>query len=126
MGGCIGTQRPGGGDGRNGDGEGGGGGRRHRGRERSSSRRASTFSDSTSSGLLQTTKNRPLRHEKIRWKSDIPLTEGQLKSKRDEFWDTAPAFEGKVEIWAALKAATEATELQPEPDYQLAQVKFIL
>ena len=67
-------------------------------------------------------KNRPLRHEKIRWKSDMPLTEGQLKSKRDEFWDTAPAFEGKAEIWAALKAATEATEMQPEPDYQLAQV----
>ena len=66
-------------------------------------------------------KNRPLRHEKIRWKSDMPLTEGQLKSKRDEFWDTAPAFEGKAEIWAALKAATEATETQPEPDYQLAQ-----
>ena len=70
----------------------------------------------------QATKNRPLRHEKIRWKSDIPLTEGQLKSKRDEFWDTAPAFEGKAEIWAALKAATEASETQPEPDYQLAQV----
>ena len=51
----------------------------------------------------------------------MPLTEGQLKSKRDEFWDTAPAFEGKAEIWAALKAATEATETQPEPDYQLAQ-----
>ena len=53
----------------------------------------------------------------------MPLTEGQLKSKRDEFWDTAPAFEGKAEIWAALKAATEATEMQPEPDYQLAQVQ---
>jgi hypothetical protein len=122
MGGCLGTANGGGeGEGRSRD-------RRHRGRNgrgrSSSSRRASTFSDSTSSGLLQTTKNRPLRHEKIRWKSDIPLTEGQLKSKRDEFWDTAPAFEGKAEIWAALKAATEATELQPEPDCQLAQVRF--
>ena len=54
----------------------------------------------------------------IRWKSDIPLTEGQLKSKRDEFWDTAPAFEGKSEIWNALKAAVEATEVN---DYDLAQ-----
>jgi hypothetical protein len=35
----------------------------------------------------------------FRWKSDIPLTNGQLQSKRDEFWDTAPAFEGKQEIW---------------------------
>ena len=84
------------------------------------SRRPSAFSDSTSSGLHggTATKNRPLRHEKIRWKSDIPLTDGQLKSKRDEFWDTAPAFEGKVEIWNALKAAAEAAEAD---DFDLAQ-----
>ena len=31
-----------------------------------------------------------------------------MRSKRDEFWDTAPAFEGKTEIWAALKAAVDA------------------
>ena len=31
-----------------------------------------------------------------------------MRSKRDEFWDTAPAFEGKAEIWAALKAAVDA------------------
>jgi len=101
MGGCVGTER------------------------RGSSRRPSVgaFSDSTSSnqdrGSGASTKNRPLRHEKIRWKSDIPLTEGQLKSKRDEFWDTAPAFEGKQEIWNALKAAVEATE--QGNDYDLAQ-----
>ena len=53
-----------------------------------------------------------------RWKSDIPLTNGQLQSKRDEFWDTAPAFEGKQEIWNALKAATEAAERE---DFELAQ-----
>ena len=49
------------------------------------------------------------------------MTEGQLKSKRDEFWDTAPAFEGKSEIWNALKAAVEATEVN---DYDLAQGKM--
>ena len=49
----------------------------------------------------------------MRWKSDIPLTEGQLMSKRDEFWDTAPAFEGKTEIWVALKAAVEAASKDP-------------
>ena len=98
MGGCVGTRR-----GNNGHG----------------SRRASAFSDSTSSGLHggTSTKNRPLRHEKIRWKSDIPLTDGQLKSKRDEFWDTAPAFEGKVEIWNALKAAAEAGEAKACTDH---------
>lgn len=49
-------------------------------------------------------------HETIRWKSDVPLTEGQLRSKRDEFWDTAPAFDGRKEIWDALRAATIAAE----------------
>ena len=38
----------------------------------------------------------------------MALTEAQLRSKREEFWDTAPAFEGKTEIWAALKAAVDA------------------
>ncbi|XP_069953034.1 ubiquitin domain-containing protein 1 isoform X5 [Cherax quadricarinatus] len=63
-------------------------------------------------------KNVPLRHERIRWKSDMPLTEGQVRSKRDEFWDTAPAFEGRREIWDALKAAALAIE---NKDYDLAQ-----
>ena len=65
-----------------------------------------------------TRKNHPLCHEVIRWKSDVPLTEGQLRSKRDEFWDTAPAFDGRKEIWDALRAGASATEAQ---DYQLAQ-----
>lgn len=57
-------------------------------------------------------------HEVIRWRSDVPLTEGQLRSKRDEFWDTAPAFDGRKEIWDALRAGATAAEAQ---DYQLAQ-----
>ena len=48
----------------------------------------------------------------------MPLTEGQLRSKRDEFWDTAPAFEGRKEIWDALKAAAYALETG---DHTLAQ-----
>ena len=122
MGACLGVGSNGGnGSGDAADGEGsdyhhhGRRGRRRRGRL------SPTFSDSTSSagGNHTATKNRPLRHEKIRWKSDIPLTEGQLKSKRDEFWDTAPAFEGKEEIWAALKAAADAAETSD--DFELAQ-----
>uniref|UniRef100_A0A0A9XXE8 Ubiquitin domain-containing protein 1 n=1 Tax=Lygus hesperus TaxID=30085 RepID=A0A0A9XXE8_LYGHE len=65
-----------------------------------------------------TRKNHPLCHEKIRWRSDVPLTEGQLRSKRDEFWETAPAFEGRKEIWDALRAAAVAAE---SLDFQLAQ-----
>lgn len=46
------------------------------------------------------------------------MTEGQLRSKRDEFWDTAPAFDGRQEIWDALRAAANALE---GADYGLAQ-----
>jgi len=55
-------------------------------------------------------KNQPLKKEYPKWKSDVPLTEGQLRSKRDEFWDTAPVFDGRKEIWDALKAAVLAIE----------------
>ncbi len=101
----------GGGSGSGGSGGGGRGRGRSSGRRRGgrSGRRRSRSHDSsgeddlsdslTSSAAVLATKNRPLRHERVRWKSDVPLTEGQLKSKRDEFWDTAPAFEGKSEIW---------------------------
>ncbi|XP_077360735.1 ubiquitin domain-containing protein 2 isoform X1 [Festucalex cinctus] len=63
-------------------------------------------------------RNQPLKRERPKWKSDYPMTEGQLRSKRDEFWDTAPAFEGRKEIWDALRAAAGAFESQ---DHQLAQ-----
>ncbi|XP_041117120.1 ubiquitin domain-containing protein 1-like [Polyodon spathula] len=63
-------------------------------------------------------RNEPLKKDKPKWKSDYPMTEGQLRSKRDEFWDTAPAFEGRREIWDALKAAAIAIECN---DQELAQ-----
>ncbi|XP_041921282.1 ubiquitin domain-containing protein 1a isoform X2 [Alosa sapidissima] len=63
-------------------------------------------------------RNEPLKKERPKWKSDYPMTEGQLRSKRDEFWDTAPAFDGRKEIWDALKAAAIALECN---DHQLAQ-----
>lgn len=63
-------------------------------------------------------RNEALKKDRPKWKSDYPMTEGQLRSKRDEFWDTAPAFEGRKEIWDALKAATVALECN---DHELAQ-----
>ncbi|ESN91849.1 hypothetical protein HELRODRAFT_186188 [Helobdella robusta] len=63
--------------------------------------------------------NRPLKHRKPKWKSNIRLTEAQLQAKREEFWDTAPAFEGRREIWDALKASVAALEAG---DFQMAQV----
>ena len=68
--------------------------------------------------MLAVGKNQPLKHELPRWKNDAPLTMGQLNSKRDEFWDTAPAFDGRKEIWDALKAAAYACETR---DFELAQ-----
>ncbi|XP_016897222.1 ubiquitin domain-containing protein 2 isoform X2 [Cynoglossus semilaevis] len=63
-------------------------------------------------------RNQPLKRERPKWKSDYPMTEGQLRSKRDEFWDTAPAFDGRKEIWDALRAAASAFE---SSDHLLAQ-----
>ncbi|XP_029110189.1 ubiquitin domain-containing protein 1a [Scleropages formosus] len=63
-------------------------------------------------------RNEPLKKDKPKWKSDYPMTEGQLRSKRDEFWDTAPAFDGRKEIWDALRAAALALEGN---DHELAQ-----
>lgn len=62
--------------------------------------------------------NRPLIHGRVVWISDIPLTEGQLRGKRDTFWDTAPVYEGRKEIWEALRAAADAADTG---DYGLAQ-----
>ena len=48
----------------------------------------------------------------------MPLTDGQLQGQRDTFWDTAPIYEGRKEIWDALRAACQAVE---ESDFELAQ-----
>lgn len=68
--------------------------------------------------LFTTGRNEPLKKDRPKWKSEYPMTEGQLRSKRDEFWDTVPAFEGRKEIWDALKAAAIALERN---DHELAQ-----
>ena len=60
----------------------------------------------------------PLARERVVWTADVPLTMGQLQGRRDTFWDTAPMYDGRREIWDALKAAVEAAE---EEDYDLAQ-----
>nr|XP_016483661.1 PREDICTED: ubiquitin domain-containing protein 1-like isoform X1 [Nicotiana tabacum] len=42
------------------------------------------------------------------WKHSEPITRAQLVQMRDEFWDTAPHYGGRKEIWDALRAAAEA------------------
>lgn len=75
--------------------------------------------NSFSNFVPPTGKNKKLKKDFIKFfKFDKKITESQLNAKREEFWDTAPAFEGKIEIWTALKAAVEAYE---QKNYQLAQ-----
>ncbi|ELT93596.1 hypothetical protein CAPTEDRAFT_211288 [Capitella teleta] len=73
---------------------------------------------SDGTGGVSIGRNQALKCNVGKWKSDVPLTDGQLRSKRDEFWETAPAFEGRKEIWDALRAASCALE---SGDHQLAQ-----
>jgi hypothetical protein len=88
--------------------------RRRRRRRRSHSARSS----GTTSGTVG--RNKPLNRSACRpkWKSDIPITENQLRRKREEYWDTAPAFDGRKEIWDALRGACYAIE---QNDIDLAQ-----
>ncbi|XP_041942776.1 ubiquitin domain-containing protein 1 [Alosa sapidissima] len=88
------------------------------GRERGDSRGQGSSRAGGRTGRKRGGRNEPLKKERPKWKSDYPMTEGQLRSKRDEFWDTAPAFEGRKEIWDALKAAAVALECN---DHELAQ-----
>lgn len=47
------------------------------------------------------------------------MIDGQLRSKRDEFWDTVFVFEGRKEIWDVFKVVVYAVEVN---DYELVQV----
>ncbi|KAJ3077933.1 hypothetical protein HK102_004853 [Quaeritorhiza haematococci] len=49
-----------------------------------------------------------MRRSKLSWKAEAPITRGQLRSQRDEFWDTQPSYSGRQEIWMALRLACEA------------------
>ncbi|KAJ1679835.1 hypothetical protein EV182_001232 [Spiromyces aspiralis] len=36
------------------------------------------------------------------WESDIPMTRDELTRQREMFWETAPVYSGRQEIWQAL------------------------
>ena len=48
--------------------------------------------------------------DRPKWQSETPITMGQLRSKRDEYGETQPAFDGRREIWDALRAACETDD----------------
>jgi len=70
------------------------------------------------SNSAPTGRNKRLKKDKLRWKSELSITESELEAKRNEFWDTAPVFGGKIEIWNALRAALGAIETD---NYAMAQ-----
>jgi len=46
------------------------------------------------------------------WKSDKPMTKEDVIKRREEFWLTSPNYNGRQEIWQALKGICEAEELE--------------
>jgi hypothetical protein len=60
-------------------------------------------------------KEKPTRnYTKPRWRAakEGIASRQQLERLRQEYWDTAPAFGGAQEAWAALRAAAEAPDLE--------------
>ncbi|RKP12553.1 hypothetical protein BJ684DRAFT_16969 [Piptocephalis cylindrospora] len=55
----------------------------------------------------------PLNLDKIIWKADIPMNRSQLELQRKAFWETAPAYDGDAECWAALRAVVSACTTDP-------------
>lgn len=48
---------------------------------------------------------------KPKWTSELPMTPEQLEVQKEGFWETAPTYEGKPEIWDALRRICEAPSL---------------
>lgn len=61
---------------------------------------------SNSGMMLSRGGNRPFKRPGS-WTSEGDITLGQLQSQRDAYWDTAPAYEGRREIWNALRTVCE-------------------
>ncbi|KAI9288534.1 hypothetical protein BC943DRAFT_316774 [Umbelopsis sp. AD052] len=55
--------------------------------------------------------NKPLKRKGIRWTADSPITTAELQRQRDTFWDTAPSYEGRPEVWQAIHAAVSESDL---------------
>ncbi|KAJ2731193.1 hypothetical protein IW152_004707 [Coemansia sp. BCRC 34962] len=47
-----------------------------------------------------------------RWRAEREMTLAELMRQRNEFWDTAAVYEGRSEIWQALRLACESDDAQ--------------
>ncbi|RKP06300.1 hypothetical protein THASP1DRAFT_31879 [Thamnocephalis sphaerospora] len=52
---------------------------------------------------------RPLLPDRPVWTSDTPMTTEALEQQRAAFWDTAPSYEGQLEVWQALRHVCDPT-----------------
>lgn len=52
--------------------------------------------------------NRGVRTDRVEWQADSPITETEWNALKEAFWHTAPAYEGRLEIWQSLRAACDA------------------
>jgi len=46
------------------------------------------------------------------WESESPMTKEDVNKRREEFWITSPNYDGRQEIWQALKAVCETDSLE--------------
>jgi hypothetical protein len=60
---------------------------------------------------------RPLLPDRPRWESEVPMTREALERQRAAFWDTAPSYEGDLQVWEALRLVCD-----PNTDLATAQV----
>ncbi|KAI9321829.1 hypothetical protein BX666DRAFT_2023917 [Dichotomocladium elegans] len=58
-----------------------------------------------------TVSGKPFKRAGLTWTAESPITRSQVEIQRKTFWETAPSFEGRPEIWQALEAAVNSSEL---------------
>ncbi|KAI7881652.1 hypothetical protein K492DRAFT_176989 [Lichtheimia hyalospora FSU 10163] len=54
---------------------------------------------------------KPFKRASLCWTADTPITRSQLEKQRETFWETAPTFEGRPEIWQAIQAAVDTSDI---------------
>ncbi|ORZ26072.1 hypothetical protein BCR42DRAFT_401525 [Absidia repens] len=69
------------------------------------------LSSQSEQGRAVTGVGKPFKRNNIQWTSDIPITRARLQEQRNTFWETAPFYEGRSEIWQAIQAAMTTDDI---------------
>ncbi|KAI8061269.1 hypothetical protein BDF21DRAFT_455646 [Thamnidium elegans] len=56
-------------------------------------------------------KSRPFKRSGLMWTSDTPMSVTDLEQKRLTYWESAPIYGGRIEIWQALQVAFSETDV---------------